>query len=106
MGWKEQVDRGIELLAHCQKLQSEKDGIDRPDLWVMDKSKVLDDFAMDISNAAMNMSALYKLYPMLEKLTKIGKQLHEKGLIDVDYGDDFSLKAIDYLEQQCITERI
>jgi len=43
---------------------------------------------------------------MLERLTKIGKQLHEKGLIDVDYGEDFSSKAIDYLEQQTMVERI
>lgn len=30
--WREQVDRGVELLKLCQVLQSEKDGVDRPEV--------------------------------------------------------------------------
>lgn len=34
MSYKEDIERGVELLKLCQKLQSEKDGIDRPELHV------------------------------------------------------------------------
>src|SRR3546814_2072531 len=74
---REEIERGIELLRLCQQLQSEKDGIDRPGLEEFDKTKVLDGFAMDINTAVTNMSALYKLIPMMLQLSALGRRSEE-----------------------------
>ncbi len=92
----EQIDRGIELLKLCQKLQSEKDGVDRPEPFLIDKTKTLDQFAQDIGQAITNMAALHKLIPMMMQLSELGHSLDAAGKIKVDYGDDYSQKALEY----------
>ncbi len=52
MSYKEEIERGVELIELCQKLQSEKDGVNRPKIGEIDKTKTLDPFAMDISKTA------------------------------------------------------
>ena len=52
--YADEINKGIELLELCHRLQSEKDGIDRPAPGVIDKTKTLDQFAKDISNSATN----------------------------------------------------
>lgn len=42
MDHTKEIDRGVELLTLCQTLQSEKDGVDRPAPFQIDKSKTLD----------------------------------------------------------------
>jgi len=61
MHWKEQIDKGVELLELCSTLQSEKDGIERPKLFKIDRTKTLDeDGKIDVlhgdslSRAALN----------------------------------------------------
>lgn len=97
MDYKQQIERGIELLKLCQTLQSEKDGVDRPEPFKIDKSKTLDQFAQDIGTAVTNMTALYKLIPMMLTLAETGKKLHEDGEIDVALGEDYSTAALAYL---------
>jgi hypothetical protein len=92
-----EIDRGMKLLALCQRLQSEKDGVDRPEPGVSDKTKVLDQFAVDISRSMTNMSALHKLIPMMLQLGALGRKLHEEGKIEVDCGGDYSTAALNYL---------
>lgn len=93
---EEQIERGIELLKLCQQLQSEKDGVDRPEPFLIDKSKTLDQFAKDIGQAITNMTALYKLIPMMRQLGEIGLALEEVGKISVYFGDDYSQKALEF----------
>lgn len=100
MPYKEEIERGVELLKLCQTLQSEKDGIDRPELHVIDKTKTLDQFARDISKSATWMSSLYKLVPMMDDLAKLGRKLESEGRISVDYGEDYSEAALNYLLEQ------
>lgn len=97
MSYKEDIERGVELLQLCQKLQSEKDGIDRPELHVIDKTKTLDEFAMDISKAATWMYSLYKLVPMMENLAALGRKLESDGKISVDAGESYSEAVLNYL---------
>ena len=97
---EEQIERGIELLKLCQRLQSEKDGVVRPEPLVIDKSKCLDQFAKDIEASINNMSALYKLIPMMTTLSELGRKLHEEGKIEVDYGEEFSQKALEHYVAQ------
>lgn len=92
--YKEEIERGMELLVLCQKLQSEKDGVDRPLPGVIDKTKTLDQFAKDIGRAMTNMSALHKLIPMMLQLGELGRKLEAEGKITVDYGDDYSTTAL------------
>ncbi|MCA8198510.1 hypothetical protein [Burkholderia vietnamiensis] len=92
-----QIDRGIELLALCQTLQSEKDGVDRPAPFAIDKSKTLDQFAKDINTASTNMAALHKLVPQMLSLAELGKKLETEGKIDVGYGDDYSEAALKFI---------
>lgn len=95
-GIEKEIERGIELLRLCQNLQTQRDGIDRPDLFVIDKSKTLDEFAQDIQRAAINLSALKKLIPMADQLSELGRALEDAGRIKVDYGDDYSQKALEF----------
>jgi hypothetical protein len=97
MNWKTQIDKGIELLQLCSDLQSEKDGVDRPNINEIDKSKTLDNFAQDIQIAATNMAALYKLFPMMIDLAELGRKLEADGKIKPDFGDDYSRVVLDYL---------
>ncbi|ODS23602.1 hypothetical protein AB835_08295 [Candidatus Endobugula sertula] len=89
MSYQEQVERGVELLALCQQLQSEKDGVDRPAVGSIDKSKVLDDFAMDISQAITWHNTLLKLVPLMQGLSQLGRKLEEDGRINPQIGDDY-----------------
>ena len=97
MNWKKQIDRGVELLAQCNQLQTEKDGVNRPELFEIDKSKTLDQFAMDVSQAATNMNSLYMLFPMMNDLAELGRKLDSEGKINVSCGDSLSRAALDYL---------
>lgn len=95
---KKDIDRGIELLWLCQSLQSEKDGVDRPSHFQIDKSKTLDSFAQDVSRAVTNMSCLYQMIPQIERLSAVGRELERKGLIELVAGDSHSDAALAYLE--------
>jgi hypothetical protein len=97
---KNEILRGEELIWFCQDLQSEKDGVDRPKHHEIDKSKTLDQFAIDIGRSAVYMVSLLKLYPMQDKLAKIGRKLESDGVIRVDYGEDYSEAAIEHLLKQ------
>lgn len=94
------IDRGIELLKLCQKLQSEKDGVARPAPGEIDKTKTLDQFAMDISAACTNMAALHKLIPMVLQLAELGRKLEADKKITVDIGDDYSTAALKFIRAE------
>ncbi|MBN3760950.1 hypothetical protein [Burkholderia sp. Ac-20365] len=92
-----EIDRGLELLALCQVLQSEKDGVDRPAPFAIDPSKTLDQFAKDISVASTNMAALRKLIPLMLRLTDLGRKLEVEGKLAIEYGDDYSGAALAFV---------
>jgi len=98
MSTQQQIGRGIELLKLCQELQSEKDGIARPAFGVIDKTKTLDSFALDVQAAVANMGALYKFYPMLEALTALGQKLESDGKLSVSGGDSYADAALSYFK--------
>lgn len=95
--YKREINRGMELLVLCQHLQSEKDGIVRPEPGEVDKTKTFDDFAHDIGRAITNMSALHKLIPMMLELGELGRKLESEGKIKVGYGDDYSSAALMFI---------
>ncbi len=95
---KKEIEKGIELLWLCQKLQSEKDGIERPTHSQIDKSKTLDQFSKDVSRSVANMATLYELFPIEERLSTIGLELEKKGLIKVGYGESYAKGALAYFE--------
>jgi regulator of PEP synthase PpsR (kinase-PPPase family) len=96
--YKQDIEKGIELLKLCSKLQSEKDGVDRPEPLVIDKSKVLDQFARDVSTSITYMSSLFKkLIPMMENLTELGRKLEKEGKIEVSLGQDYSIAALNFV---------
>lgn len=98
--YKQQIERGIELLKLCQQLQSEKDGIDRPEPFVIDKTKTLDQFAQDIAATIFNISMLNKLLPMMMALSELGQKLHNEGKIVIECEDYFSTGALAYVLRQ------
>lgn len=95
MTYTVEIERGIELLALCLALQSEKDGIARPAPFAIDPSKTLDQFAKDINTASTNMAALHKLIPQMLRLAELGRQLEKEGKLQVSYVDDYSTAALD-----------
>lgn len=97
MSRNEVVEQGIELLKLCHKLQSEKDGVARPEPFVIDKSKTLDTFGREISQSITYMASLRKLLPMEDKLVALGRKLEAEGKINVDYGNDYAAGAVDFI---------
>ncbi|CAK3965570.1 conserved hypothetical protein [Vibrio crassostreae] len=97
---KQEIEKGVELLWLCQQLQSEKDGIDRPAHFQIDKSKTLDQFAQGVSRSVTNMTALYKLFPIEGRLSNLGRKLEKQGLIEVNYGDSYAESALAYFESK------
>ncbi|WP_233623247.1 hypothetical protein [Burkholderia seminalis] len=95
-----QIERGLELLALCLALQSEKDGVDRPAPFAIDKSKTLDQFAKDINAASANMAALYKLIPQMLRLAELGRKLEAEGKLEIGFGDDYSSAALDFVVRE------
>lgn len=97
---KNEIERGMQLLELCQQLQSEKDGVVRPKPGVIDKTKVLDQFAQDVLSAMTNHSALFKLIPMMMELSELGRKLEADGAISVGFGDDYSTAALTHFRTQ------
>ena len=92
--FKLEIERGIQLLELCQQLQSEKDGVKRTGVIPVDQ------FALDISNAKANHSALYQLMPILNSLGELGRKLCDEGVIKVDFGDSQAEAALKYVLSQ------
>lgn len=92
-----QVEKGVELLKLCHRLQTEKDGVDRPAPLAIDKSKALDEFTRSVNESITYMVALYRLLPMDDRLSELGRKLEADGKITVNYGGDYSEAALNYL---------
>lgn len=92
------VERGHELLGQLIYYQNTRDGVDRPGLFVIDKSKTLDQFAMDVSEVATYLSSLQKLIPMQSELSEIGRKLEAQGKITVTAGDSYAESALMYIK--------
>lgn len=95
--FESQIERGINLLKLCQTLQCEKDGIDRVVFGSFDRSKVKDSFSMEIEQSIVYMASLYKLIPMMNQLSDIGRALDRSNKLSVLPGDDYSKKALEFL---------
>jgi hypothetical protein len=93
------ITRSIELVALCQNLQSEKDGVDRPALWEIDKTKTLDAFASDISRAARNLLELQKYRPIIAALNDVGLSLYNEGKVEMQLGDNFYEAAMKHIKE-------
>lgn len=100
MSYKESIEKGIELLKLCNRLQSEKDGVTRPDPGDIDKTKTLDQFAIDINESIAYMSTLHTLMPMSIRLAELGRLLEKQGKITPSCGDDYAMLALDYVLRQ------
>jgi hypothetical protein len=103
MDYTKEIERGLELLALCQTLQNAKDAVDRPVPLQAVKSKTLDQFAKDINMASMNMVALHKLIPQMLRLAELGRKLEADGKLQVDYGEDYSTAALNFvIAEHCL----
>ena len=97
MSHEKAIEQGIELLKLCQRLQSEKDGVVRPEPGVIDMAATLDQFAMNVTEAISYMTSLHSLLPMKMQLTELGRALERQGKIKPGYGDDYADAALGYL---------
>ncbi|BDU53371.1 hypothetical protein [Limnohabitans sp. INBF002] len=105
MSYEEKIQTGVELLKLCQKLQSEKDGVARPEPGVTDKTKPLDKFAIDVTQSITYMASLHQLIPINTKLAELGRKLELEGKIAPRVGDDYSQLALQYvLKEHGITD--
>ncbi|WP_321907954.1 hypothetical protein [Burkholderia cepacia] len=101
MDYKDQIERGIELLMLCGNLQCDKDGVDR--ILPLGTGKgtvrgnVHDQFASDLSVAVSYMSSLYKLIPQMLTLGALGRKLAIEGKLSVEYGEDYSTAALAFV---------
>lgn len=88
------------LLLLCQTLQSAADNIRRPHprSTVAEPDETLDPFAQRIQRACLHAARLDRLLAMETSLADIGRQLEEKGLINVVIGDDYARAALAWFE--------
>lgn len=92
------IDNGHEFLRRALSAQCDIDGIDRPELFSVDKTKTLDKIALDANEVATYLSALKQLIPMQSELTDIGRKLEKEGKIDCDIGDSYAELALQYIK--------
>lgn len=91
------INKGVELLKLCQYLQNNEDSIQRVDIGVSDKSKTLDQFAMDVTQSISLMTSLHQLIPMRARLAELGVSLERQGKIKPLVGEDYAMYALDFL---------
>jgi hypothetical protein len=94
--------QSIDLLRHCQHLQSEQDGIRRPEPGNagVAADETLDDFARQIQTACVYASMTDRLLAMQTKLADLGRQLESLELVEVPVGRDYADAALDWLSAQ------
>ena len=103
MGYEKAIEQGVELLKLCQRLQSEKDGVARPEPGKIDKTKTLDQFAMSVDESITYMTWLYRLIPMRMQLGALGQELEQQGKIQISPSGDYAQAALDFLGSQIKT---
>jgi hypothetical protein len=81
-------------LKLCHKLQSENDGVDRPEPLAVG---TLDQFTRDINSAITWMGSIIKLYPQSQQLAALGRKLEADGKVEVAVGDSYSEAMLAYL---------
>ncbi|MFK4135989.1 hypothetical protein ACI2KR_27445 [Pseudomonas luteola] len=99
----EQIERAIELLNTCQKLQSEKDGISRDEFGVFGSRKP-DPFQQDIHESIRLLILLNQIYPIYTELNQMALLLESHGKIKIECGDSLSEKALEYIKAQLIQQ--
>lgn len=97
--------QSIDLLRHCQHLQSEQDGIRRPEPGKVNVAadETLDDFAQQIQTACVYASMTDRLLAMQARLADLGRQLESRGQVEVPVGHDYADAALDWLSGQAGT---
>jgi len=88
----EAADEIIGLLTLCQKLQSEKDGRERPAPGAYSRDE--DEFAERIRSACGHALQLRRLLPVTTTLSAIGAEMERRGEISVLPGEDYAQKAL------------
>ena len=90
-------DRSVLLLEQLYKMQTATDGVDRPELFSIDKTRTLDQFALDVMDAILLVQQAKILNQQVSKLTELGRTLESKGKIKVEIGDCYSDKTIEFM---------
>ncbi|EOW6430003.1 hypothetical protein ACOZVK_003779 [Cronobacter sakazakii] len=87
----------IELLKLCQQLQTQKDGIRRPEPGTFDPAAKMDTFARNIANSCLWLTHIEAMLPVLGQLTELGKELEKEGKIKPEAGDNYASLAVSWL---------
>ncbi|WP_319739013.1 hypothetical protein [Cronobacter sakazakii] len=92
-----QARKCIELLKLCQQLQTQKDGIRRPEPGTFDPAAKMDTFARNITNSCLWLTHIEAMLPVLGQLTELGKELEKEGKIKPEAGDNYASLAVAWL---------
>lgn len=95
----------VALLILCQQLQSDKDGITRPDPRVagVGAAETYDDFSHRIQQACVTVSQLSRLQQLESDLSTAGMALERQGCLQVGVGESYARAALNYLLAQIPT---
>lgn len=94
------IERAIELLVQLQTKQSIEDGINRPHPLEFDRSKQVDDFALDIQEVITYLLLSKENNKSIDRLTQIGKKLIESNKVSENFDVKYSEVALDYIEKE------
>lgn len=94
------ADDIVALLIQCQQLQSEKDGITRPDPRVagVGPDETYDEFSRRIQQACVTVSQLRHLQQLEGDLVTAGMALEREGRLQISAGESYARAAVDYLQ--------
>ncbi len=93
----ENLDNLIDVIKMAQRLQSEVDGIPRNELGIFHTVQHSDALSVKFRQAHTLACEMHMLLPLYEFLPKLGRELEQQGKIDVEIGDSYIEKAIQYI---------
>lgn len=91
--------RGIELLNELLAFKSREDGVPRSAIGVLGPKEGYDQFAKDVQEVAMLIFAAQQAITLMARLADLGRSLEAGGLLAVEHGESYAVKALDRLSQ-------
>jgi hypothetical protein len=96
------TNNGELFLQEFLEMRNSQDGVNRPEIFEIDKTKTIDKLSTDVEEVALYLKMLNKLMPMREQLSAIGKKLEKEGKVKMHIGDNYSEVALDYYSKNVL----
>ena len=94
------VDNGKNILDEYLEMKNKIDGVNRPKIFEIDKTKTIDELSSQVGEVALYLTSLLQLVRMKDDLISIGRDLIDEGKLELSIGDSISEKTLEYLKDK------